>query len=43
MKETGDAFGVHYATVNRAVRRAEMLGCKPWPYVAPANRDGIRS
>jgi len=28
MKEIGDAFGVHYATVSRALRRAEMLGRK---------------
>jgi len=29
MKEIGDAFGVHYATVSRAVRRAEVWACKP--------------
>ena len=28
MKEIGDAFGVHYATVSRAVRRSEVLDCK---------------
>jgi len=27
-KEAGDAFGVHYASVTRAIRRAEMSDCK---------------
>jgi len=29
MNAIGDAFGVHYATVSRAVRRAEVWACKP--------------
>lgn len=28
MKEIADAFGVHYATVSRAVHRSRMLDCK---------------
>jgi len=28
MKEIGDAFGAHYATVSRAVRRFEVLDCE---------------
>ena len=28
MKEIGNTFGVHYATVCRAIRRAEMSDCK---------------
>jgi len=28
IKEIGDAFGAHYATVSRAVRRFEVLDCE---------------
>jgi hypothetical protein len=28
IKEIGDAFGAHYATVSRAIRRVEMSDCK---------------